>query len=121
MWFHHLYADSSGESHWRKVELVLQERSFAPPAQRIFISEPEVAKAFVFLSLKSGWDEPSHRTPKRQILFCLAGAVRVTASDGDTRDIGQGDVWRMEDVIGKGHHTRVTSEVDFEAAVVQFD
>jgi len=121
MWFHHLYADGSGESHWRKVELMLQERSFAPPAQRIFVSEAETAKALVFLSLKSGWNEPSHRTPKRQILFCLAGAVRVTASDGEARDIGQGDVWRMEDVTGKGHHTHVTSDVDFEAAVVQFD
>jgi len=121
MWFHHLYADESGESHWRKVELVLQERTFAPPAQRIFISEPEAAKALVFLSLKSGWNEPSHRTPKRQILMCLAGAVRVTASDGEAREIRQGDVWRMEDVTGKGHHTRVTSGVNFEVVVVQFD
>jgi hypothetical protein len=119
MWFHHLYADESGESHWRKVELMLQERIFAPPAQRIFISE--ATKVLVFLSLKSGWNEPSHRTPKRQILMCLAGAVRVTASDGEARDIGRGDVWRMEDVTGKGHHTRVISGVDFEAVVVQFD
>jgi hypothetical protein len=121
MWVHHLYADESGESHWRKVELVLQERIFAPPAQRIFTSEPEAAKALVFLCLKSGWNEPNHRTPKRQILMCLAGTVRVTASDGEARDIRQGDLWRMEDVTGKGHHTRVTSEVDFDAVVVQFD
>jgi len=121
MWFHHLYADESGESHWRKVELVLQERTFAPPAQGIFISEPEATKALVFLSLKSGWNEPSHRTPKRQILICLAGAVRVTASDGEARDIRRGDVWRMEDITGKGHRSCVSSDVDFEAVMVEFD
>ena len=121
MWVHHLYADASGESRWRKAELLLQERTFAPPAQGIFASEPETAKALVFVRLKSGWNEPGHQTPKRQILFCLAGSVCVTASDGEARDIGPGEVWRMEDVTGKGHHTRVTCAVDFEAAVVQFD
>jgi hypothetical protein len=80
MWFHHLYADGASESHWRKVELMLQERIFALPAQGIFVSEAESTKALVFISLKFGWNEPSHRTPKRQILFCLAGSVCVTAS-----------------------------------------
>ncbi|MEM7172977.1 MAG: cupin [Pseudomonadota bacterium] len=119
MRYHHLYADDAGESHWREVEITLEERSFAPPAKAIEISESESAEGMIFLRLAAGWDEPIHPTPKRQTLICTAGAVNVTASDGEVREIGQGDVWRMEDLHGKGHHTRVIGDQDFEAVVVQ--
>lgn len=121
MKYHHLYADSGGESHWREVEVALEERVFAPPAKGIFISDADAARASLFLRLPAGWNEPAHPTPKRQTLVCLAGAVDVTASDGETRRIGPGDVWRMEDRTGKGHHTAVAGTVDFEAVVIQVD
>ncbi|MGF1560970.1 MAG: cupin [Geminicoccaceae bacterium] len=120
MHYHHLYADADGVSHWRTVEVDLAERSFAPPAQRIFVSDAEAAALTLFLRLPAGWDEPVHPTPKRQVLICLAGAVQVTASDGEARSIGKGDVWRMEDMHGQGHHTRVTSADAFEAVIVQY-
>lgn len=120
MKYHHLYSDASGESHWRDVDVELAERTFAPPAQNILVSDPEAAKALLFLRLNAGWNEPIHPTPIPQTLICLAGAVRVTASDGEMRDIGKGDVWRMEDLTGKGHHTTVISQEDFSAAIVQF-
>lgn len=121
MKYYKLYSDEHGESHWRDVEVGLEERTFAPPAQRILISDSEAAKAFVFLRLHVGWDEPIHPTPIPQALICLAGAVRVTASDGETREIKRGDVWRMEDLTGKGHHTCVIGDEDFDAAIVQFE
>ena len=121
MKYHLLYADETGESHWREIEVPLEEKTFAPPAEAIELSAADPARAFVFLRLRAGWDEPVHPTPKRQTLICLSGAVRVTASDGEAREIARGDVWRMEDCTGKGHHTAVISAEDFEAAVVQFD
>lgn len=121
MHYHHLYAGADGESHWRDVAVELTETSFAPPAQSIELSQPEPAQALVFLRLRSGWDEPIHPSPKRQTLVCLSGTVEVTSSDGETRRIGAGDVWRMEDTSGKGHHTRVMGPEDFCATVVQFD
>lgn len=119
MKINHLYADAEGESHWRDVEIALEERSFAPPARDIHISDTTPATGLVFLKLRAGWDEPIHPTPKSQTLFCLAGTVRATASDGETREIGKGDIWLMDDTQGKGHHTTVISDEDFEAAVVQ--
>lgn len=121
MHYHHLVAGEDGESRWHTVDVALNERSFAPPAQRILVSEAEAASALVFLRLPAGWDEPIHPTPKAQTLICTAGTVRVTASDGETREIGIGDIWRMEDTTGKGHHTCVVGDADFEAVVVQFD
>lgn len=121
MHFHHLYADEDGASHWRTVDVSLAERVFAPPAQSIELSEAEPATFAVFLRLRAGWDEPTHPTPKRQTLVCLRGTVEVTASDGEARRIGPGNVWRMEDTHGAGHHTRVISDEDFESVVIQFD
>ena len=121
MKFHKLYCDADGESHWEDVAVTLEPRRFAPPAQDIEISEPEPVKKMMFLRLRSGWNEPIHPTPVAQKLVCLAGTVKVTASDGEARDIGPGDVWHMEDKLGKGHHTMVTSDEDFESVIVQYE
>jgi hypothetical protein len=120
MKFFRLYVDDDGESHWQDVEVTLEERTFAPPAKSIEISAPVPTTQVIFLRLRAGWDEPVHPTPVAQRLVCLSGSVRVTASDGDTRDVGPGDVWDMEDTHGKGHHTTVTSPEDFECVIVQY-
>lgn len=121
MKFMKLYSDSEGESHWKDVDITYEVRSFAPPAQDIEISEPEPAKRMMFLRLKAGWNEPIHPTPVAQKLICLAGSIKVTASDGDVREIGPGDVWHMEDKEGKGHHTMVISDEDFESVIIQYE
>lgn len=120
MKYERLYADDAGESHWETIEVDLEEKVFAPPAEAIEISDPEAAKQMLFLRLKAGWNEPRHPTPVAQKLVCLSGVVRVTASDGDTRNVGPGDVWHMEDLHGKGHHTEVISDDDFCCVIVQF-
>jgi uncharacterized cupin superfamily protein len=51
-------------------------------------------------------------------LFCLSGAVRVTASDGDARMVRVGDALLMEDTRGAGHETEVTSAEPFDAVVI---
>ena len=121
MKFLRLFSDDDGESHWEDVEVTLDERSFAPPAQNIEVSDPEPVKQTMFLRLRSGWNEPIHPTPVAQKLICLSGTVRVTASDGDFRDIGPGDVWHMEDRHGKGHHTKVISKENFESVIIQYE
>ena len=114
-----LFAGPDGESHWQEVEVNFKEREFAPPAKAIEVSSTETATGTVFLRLKPGWDEPVHTSPLPQTLVCTRGAARVTASDGTFRDIGPGDIWRMEDTHGKGHHTRVVGPDHFECLIVQ--
>lgn len=120
MKYYSLFADENGESHWLDIEVDLEERTFAPPAEKIEISEPEPVTSMMFLRLRAGWNEPIHPTPVAQKLVCLAGQVRVTASDGDVRVIDPGDVWHMADTHGKGHHTEVTSREDFESVIIQY-
>ena len=119
MHYHHLYSDTDGESHWADVDVALTPVAFAPPAEDIHISEGELAASMVFLSLPVGWNEPPHASPHSQYLVVRSGIVEVTASDGEKRIIGPGDVWRMDDTHGKGHHTKVIGETVFEAVVVQ--
>lgn len=121
MRFQKLYSDEAGESRWTDVDIALEERHFAPPAQNIEISEPDPVKQMLFLRLRAGWNEPIHPTPVAQKLICLRGSVSVTASDGAVRKIGPGDVWHMQDTHGKGHHTAVTSQEDFEAVIIQYE
>lgn len=116
-----LYADETGESRWADVDVELEQRVFAPPAENIEISASDAVQSLLFLRLRSGWNEPIHPTPVSQKLICVAGAVEVTASDGEARTIAKGDVWHMEDKTGKGHHARVVGDEDFEAVIVQYD
>lgn len=116
---HLMYCDDAGESHWRDVDVSLTERIFAPPAQDVLVSDPRAVSAMLFLRLDPGWNEPVHVTPKAQTLICLRGTAEATASDGEMRVIGPGDVWQMEDTAGKGHHTRVTSQTPFDCVIVQ--
>jgi hypothetical protein len=44
-----------------------------------------------------------HPAPRRQYIINLDAGVRITASDGESRVIGIGDVILVEDTTGKGH------------------
>lgn len=42
-------------------------------------------------------------TPRRQYIVNLDAGVKITASDGESRLIGAGEVILVEDTTGKGH------------------
>ena len=44
--------------------------------------------------------------PRRQYIINLDAGVRITASDGEVRQIGAGEVFLVEDTTGKGHLSR---------------
>ena len=77
------------------------------------------ATGFAFVRFPAGWDGDWHPTPRRQIFFFLAGEIDGETSDGDHRRCGPGSAALLEDTTGKGHRSRVVSDVDVLAAVVQ--
>lgn len=105
-----LYADDRGESHFESHSVPMTIRAFAPPAAPLAVSDPRAATSFVLIQLPVAWggDEP-HPSPSRQMLYCLSGSFKVTASDGDCREFKAGDGLLLEDTRGKGHVTEVTS------------
>jgi hypothetical protein len=48
----------------------------------------------------------------------LAGALKVTASDGDIRVIKTGDAWLMTDTDGNGYESEVASDTSLDAVII---
>jgi hypothetical protein len=114
-----LYTDQNGESHFKDGEVGFELIDFAPPAPPVGLSRYMSASQLVFFKIPSGWFGDWHPAPKRQFFCCLSGEFELTASDGETRVFGSGDVFLLEDITGKGHKSKVTSKEDFIAGIVQ--
>lgn len=114
-----LYADDQGQSHFEDVEVSLTLTNYAPPAPPLSLSSFTRATGFAFMNAPAGWSSDWHPATARNIFFVLSGEWEVTASDGETRRFVAGSVLRVEDTTGKGHSSRVVSEIDSLAAMVQ--
>ena len=61
------------------------------------------ATGIIFRETAAEYDLDWHPAPRRQYIINLDGGVKITASDGEAREIGAGEVILVEDVRGKGH------------------
>jgi hypothetical protein len=113
-----LSEDPFGESHLGVSEEPLLLNHFAPPAVPFYVSQLHQAQGYVAIRIPVGWVGVLHRSPHRQILFCTAGALKVTATDGSVRTVSAGDAWLMEDTTGKGHHSEVVSPGPFDGVII---
>ena len=116
-----LYADADGESHFEDLGIDLALTDYAPPAPPLSLSSFTPATRFGFMNAPAAWSRDWHPTSTRNIFFVLTGEWEVTASDGESRRFGAGSVLLVEDTTGKGHSSRVVSEIDSLAAMVQLD
>lgn len=98
MKIHRLYADEQGESHWQDVEVDLTEQTRAGR-----LSKRLPATGIIFREVPPDYDLDWHPAPRRQYIINLDAGVQITASDGETRRIGAGEVILVEDTRGKGH------------------
>jgi hypothetical protein len=98
MRIHNLYVDDKGESHFRDIEVEwVEERRGSKLSKRL------PATGIIFRETGGDYDLDWHPAPRRQYIINLDAGVRLTASDGDSRVIGAGEVILVEDVTGKGH------------------
>jgi len=121
MQYERLYSDSSGETHFERVLLKLDEADYRPPAPMVFVSHALQGGALQFVRLPSGWAGENICPPQHQFLFCLEGQLEVQASDGKTRTFGPGDAVLMEDTSGRGHTAQVKGGRDLIAAIVALE
>ena len=96
-----LYADANGETHFRDIEIELAETG--PDGT---ISKMYPAVGIIFRTTPGDWLFDWHRATRRQYVVNLDAPHEVTASDGETRTIGRGEIYMVEDLQGKGHLSR---------------
>jgi len=114
-----IHADQSGESHFEDIDIGLSLVDFAPPAPPLHVSSPVITAQMVFMQLTPGWLGDWHPAPRRQYWVDMLGTVEITVSDGETRQFGPGSVLLLEDLVGKGHVTRVVGDHGVQGMFVQ--
>ncbi len=98
MKIHRLYTDKDGESHFEDAQVEFTE---ATRSGRLSARLP--ATGIIFREVPPDYDLDWHPAPRRQYIINLDAGVQLTASDGETRRIGAGEVILVEDTWGKGH------------------
>jgi hypothetical protein len=95
---HNLYTDASGQSHFRDIEIEWVEETRSGK-----LSKRLPANGIIFREVPPSYDLDWHPAPRRQYIINLDAGVEITASDGEARVIGAGEVILVEDTTGKGH------------------
>jgi hypothetical protein len=102
---HHLYTDAEGQSHFEDMEIeYIEERPSGRLSQRI------PATGIIFRQVAPTYDLDWHNAPRRQYIVNLDNGVQITASDGESRVIGAGEVILVEDTTGKGHLSKAIND-----------
>ena len=104
MRIHNLYVDDAGETHFRDVEVEWVQNT---PGGKLSKRMP--ATGVIFRETSGDYDLDWHPAPRRQYIVNLDAGVEITASDGEKRVIGAGEVLLVEDVTGKGHLSKAVS------------
>ena len=101
MRIHNLYTDSGGQSHFRDLEVEwVEERGGSKLSKRL------PANGVIFRETQAEHDVDWHQAPRRQYIINLDAGVKITASDGESRMIGAGEVLLVEDTTGNGHRSQ---------------
>ncbi len=97
-----IWADEDGQSHFRDIEIDTREIP-----QGGTISDPIATTNLWFRTTPEAQDMDWHPAPRRQFVIALGGGVaEITASDGESSLVNNGDVVLVEDTFGKGHKSR---------------
>ena len=106
MRIHNLYEDENGESHFRDIDIEWdEERPHSKYSKRL------PATGIIFRETRADYDLDWHPAPRRQYIINLDAGVKLTASDGESRIIGAGEVILVEDISGKGHLSQSLGEM----------
>ena len=105
MKIHRLFTDAKGESHFEDVQIEYIESN--PTGQ---LSKRLPATGLIFREVPPTYELDWHPAPRKQYIINLDNGVQITASDGEARVIGAGEVLLVEDTTGKGHLSKAVNE-----------
>lgn len=105
------YDTPEGGSKFQELEI-----SFTNPFEDEFqnlyhITNNLPVESAVLVELPDGLDQSWHNAPTRQFVFVLEGQIEVETTDGSKCSWDKGDLFFADDLVGKGHLTRVMEGV----------
>ena len=98
MLIHNLYEDENGVSHFCDIEVEWVREGHGGKFSELF-----AVSGLEFRETPGDYDLDWHPAPRRQYIINLDAGVQLTASDGESRIIGAGEVILVEDISGCGH------------------
>jgi uncharacterized cupin superfamily protein len=116
-----IFADDRGETHFRAVEIDFETRAFAPPSLPVQVSAEIPSTTSLFMIAPPGWDKEYHATPRKQFCIMLQGKLSVEATDGQSIEMGPGDVLLVNDAESKGHLSTIQGDQNAVFIFVGFD
>ena len=111
-----IYSDKNGESRFEDLEIELADSG---DIGRLSVKSP--VKNIVFWENDGDYDYDWHRVPERQYIILLDGEIEIEVSGGEKRIFKGGDILLVEDMKGKGHRTRATSNEPRRSVFVTLD
>ena len=114
-----LFADETGESHFDDIQIECTPTDYVQLAAPLDFSATLAASQVAFMRTPAGWTSDFHVSSARNMFVVLSGEWEVTASVGESRRFAVGSALLVEDTTGKGHSSRVVSETESVAVVVQ--
>jgi hypothetical protein len=88
-----IYTGADGESHFEEIE--------------VEIGKLQPGDGIIFRQAPPGDVNEWHVAPRRQYVINLSGQSEIEISDGTKRRFGPGDIFVVDDTIGRGHVSRV--------------
>ena len=104
--YSHIYSDENGETHFRDIDIEMSE--VGPDGTT---SKRLPATGVYFRTTPADWFFDWHPATRRQYVINLDAPNKITASDGETRIIGVGEILLIEDVHGKGHLSQAVGQM----------
>jgi hypothetical protein len=109
--------DIDGQSHFREIEIECSDET----PWGFKVSKQLPATAISFVEATGTNLVPLHPAPCRQFVINLDAGLEITASDGERRVIGVGEVVLVEDTTGKGHMTKLFGDKPAHGIFVRID
>ncbi|HSU06093.1 MAG TPA: hypothetical protein VLI93_11005 [Acetobacteraceae bacterium] len=116
-----MYSDEFGECRFDWVETSLSMKEYAPPAPPVAVSGAMAVSSCVFMRIPPTFMGDQHPTPRKQLIVCLAGAVRFVSSNGASHVLNAGQALIDANTAGPGHTTEVVSDVPFEGFLIALE
>lgn len=70
------------------------------------LSDEIPVKSLKFRTTPSDYDYDWHTAPRKQFIINLNAPFHITTGDGDSMLLNTGQVFKVEDITGKGHKSR---------------